>query len=118
MGALWARRAWADSVVPASAGYISYVTIDPAAPSSPRRPAVRVRVLHRPSVVGLARSCGWLTMYIGLPWAHERAARLAAAAADRLASIDGVSLVTPRNSMATLVAFRIGGSPAADAVRS
>ena len=32
---------------------------------------------------------------VGLPWAHERAGRLAAAGADRLAAIDGVSLVTP-----------------------
>jgi selenocysteine lyase/cysteine desulfurase len=67
--------------------------------------------------VGFARSCGWLSMYIGLPWAHERAARLAAAGADRLAGIDGVSLVTPRHAMGTLVTFRIGGWTAADAVR-
>ena len=32
MGALWARRAWADGVVPASAGYISYATFDPVRP--------------------------------------------------------------------------------------
>ena len=25
---------------------------------------------HRPSVIGFARACGWLSMYIGLPWAH------------------------------------------------
>ena len=55
-------------------------------------------------------------MYVGLPWAHERAARLAAWAADRLASIPGVTLVTPRSTMATLVTFRIAGWPAAAAV--
>ena len=118
MGALWARRAWADSVVPASAGFISYETFDHVRPVL--RPGARrfeLGFFHRPSVVGLARSCGWLTMYIGLPWAHERAARLALAAADRLAGIDGVSLVTPRDAMATLVTFRIGGWNAADAVR-
>jgi L-cysteine/cystine lyase len=54
---------------------------------------------------------------VGLPWAHDRAARLAAAAADRLATIPGVSLVTPRGSMATLVTFRIAGWPASEAVR-
>ena len=96
---------------------LGYAQLDPrghAAP--PRRPPVRGGVFHRPSVIGLARSCGWLSMYVGLPWATERAGRLAAAAADRLASIDGVSLVTPRgNPMATLVTFRIAGWPAADA---
>jgi L-cysteine/cystine lyase len=118
MGALWARRAWADGVVPASAGFISYETFDPIRPVL--RPGARrfeFGFFHRPSVVGFARSCGWLSMYIGLPWAHERAARLAAAGADRLAGIDGVSLVTPRHAMGTLVTFRIGGWTAADAVR-
>jgi L-cysteine/cystine lyase len=118
MGALWARRTWADSVVPASAGYISYASLDAPAPVlHPGARRFELGFFHRPSVVGLARSCGWLTMYIGLPWAHERAARLAAAAADRLAGIDGVALVTPRHAMGTLVSFRIGGWPAADAVR-
>jgi L-cysteine/cystine lyase len=118
MGALWARRAWADSVVPASAGFISYETFDPVRPVlHPGARRFEFGFFHRPSVVGLARSCGWLTMYIGLPWAHDRAARLAAAAADRLAAIDGVTLVTPRDAMATLVTFRVSGWPAADAVR-
>lgn len=64
---------------------------------------------HKPSVVGLARSAGWLSMYVGLPWAYERAARLAAGAADRLAGMPGVTLVTPRARMATLVSFRVAG---------
>ena len=64
---------------------------------------------HEPSIVGLARSAGWLSMYVGLPWAHARAALLAAAAADRLAATPGVTLVTPRGAMATLVSFRVEG---------
>jgi selenocysteine lyase/cysteine desulfurase len=48
-------------------------------------------------------------MFVGLPWAHERAARLARIAADRLATTPGVTLVTPRQRMATLVAFRVAG---------
>jgi L-cysteine/cystine lyase len=67
---------------------------------------------HKPSVVGLARSCGWLSMYVGLPWIHARGTTLARAAADRLAGIPGVELLTPRDSMATLVTFRIAGWPA------
>jgi L-cysteine/cystine lyase len=64
---------------------------------------------HKPSIAGLARSIGWLSMFVGLPWAHERAARLARAAADRLASTPGVALVTPRDRMGTLVSFRVAG---------
>jgi len=48
-------------------------------------------------------------MVAGLPWAHERAARMAAGAADRLAVTQGVTLVTPRARMATLVSFRVAG---------
>jgi L-cysteine/cystine lyase len=118
MGALWARRAWADGVVPASAGFISFSATGPGEPvfhAGARR--FELGFFHRPSVVGLARSCGWLTMYVGLPWAHERAARLAAATADRLTRIDGVTIATPTASMGTLLTFRIAGWPAADAVR-
>ena len=67
---------------------------------------------HAPSLVGLARSAGWLAMQVGLPWAHARAAGLAHAAAVRLADTPGVTLVTPPDRMATLVTFRIPGWPA------
>jgi L-cysteine/cystine lyase len=46
-------------------------------------------------------------MYVGLPWIHDRGTAVARAAADRLAAIDGVELLTPRDHMATLVTFRI-----------
>ena len=71
---------------------------------------------HKPSLVGLARSAGWLSMYVGLPWAHGRAARLASEAADRLAATPGVTLVTPRSQMATLVSFRVAGWTADEVV--
>jgi L-cysteine/cystine lyase len=70
---------------------------------------------HRPSVIGLARSVGWLTMYVGLNWAMDRAARLAAGAYARLAAIDGVEMVTPAGHGGTLITFRIGGWTAAQA---
>ena len=55
-------------------------------------------------------------MYVGLPWALDRAARLAAAARARLASIAGVAMVTPPDQGGTLVTFRIAGWTAAAAV--
>ncbi len=69
--------------------------------------------LHLPSVVGFGRGCGWLSMYVGLEWIHRRSASLAQLAADRLSAIDGVEIVTPRDAMATIVTFRVGGWPAA-----
>lgn len=72
--------------------------------------------LHLPSVVGFARSCGWLSMYVGLEWIHDRGVALASATAARLAAIRGVELLTPLEAMATVIVFRIAGWPAEDAL--
>ena len=71
---------------------------------------------HLPSVVGFARSCGWLSMYVGLEWIHDRGAALTSTAAARLAAIPGVELLTPIDAMATVVVFRIAGWPADEAL--
>jgi L-cysteine/cystine lyase len=94
LGALWARRGVADA--------------------APR--VVDGTAFHKPSVVGFARSCGWLSMYVGLAWIHARGTMLARAAADRLARIAGVEVLTPPDRMAAIVSFRIGGWPADDAL--
>jgi L-cysteine/cystine lyase len=65
--------------------------------------------LYKPAIVGWARSLGWLTMHVGLPWAYTHAAARAVATADRLADIPGVTVLTPRDRMATLVTFRVTG---------
>jgi L-cysteine/cystine lyase len=114
MGALWVRRGLADSVTPATAGYLAYAvtstgTLHPGA----RR--FEASGFHRPSITGFARSLGWLSMYVGLPWAMARAGALAAAAYDRLAAIPGVGMVSPRSALGTLVTFRIDGWSAAAA---
>ena len=67
--------------------------------------------LHRPSVVALGRTVGWLEMHVGLAWALERSARLTAATAASLAAVRGVELLTPDPPGATIVTFRIGGWP-------
>jgi len=64
---------------------------------------------HLPSVVGFARSCGWLSMYVGLEWIYRRGAALAEAAAERLRATPGVEVLTPRDAVATVIAFRIAG---------
>ena len=95
IGALWARRPSGE-----------------AAAGDPATPADGSSTFHKPSVVGFARSCGWLSMYVGLPWIHARGTSLARSAADRLAGIAGVEVLTPRHLMATIVTFRIAGWPA------
>jgi selenocysteine lyase/cysteine desulfurase len=67
---------------------------------------------HRPSVVAMARAIGWLTMFVGLEFVHRRGAEMAHYAADGLAEIDGLTVLTPRDRMANLVTFRIAGWPA------
>jgi L-cysteine/cystine lyase len=117
MGALWVRRPFAEAMVPALAGYGSYATMDFDAPTlHPGARRFEVAGFHRPSVVGFARSLGWLTMYVGVPWMQERAIRLARGMADRLAAIPGVAVVTPRPAQGTLVSFRIRGWTSAQAV--
>jgi L-cysteine/cystine lyase len=70
---------------------------------------------YRPLVTGLARSIGWLSMYVGLDWIHSRGRAMAVRAADLLGAIPGVTVLTPTDAMATLVTFRIEGWPAAQA---
>jgi selenocysteine lyase/cysteine desulfurase len=70
---------------------------------------------HLPSLVGFARGCGWLSMYVGLPWVHERGRRLTERLADRLAAISGARVHTPE-SRATTLAFSVDGWPAAEAL--
>lgn len=65
--------------------------------------------LPRGALLGLARSVGWLLMYVGLPWAFERAERLASLLRERLARFDGVELRTGQRGMSTTVPFRIAG---------
>lgn len=116
-GALWVRRELADATVPAQAGYATYASF---ALDAPRLHAGARRFeptgFHRPSIAGFARSLGWLTMYVGIRWAQERANRLARGMADRLAGIPGVTVVTPRPAAGTLVSFRIAGWTAAQAL--
>jgi selenocysteine lyase/cysteine desulfurase len=61
----------------------------------------------RGTLVALARSVGWLLMYAELPWILARTATLVDRLIDGLAAVEGVELLTDRESHAALVAFRI-----------
>ncbi len=63
----------------------------------------------RGSLLALARSVGWLLMYVELPWVVARTGRLARRLSESLASIHGVELANGRSVHAALMAFRIAG---------
>jgi L-cysteine/cystine lyase len=111
MGALWVARDALARALPSFASYLAFSAHDAHGGRTWHAGARRFELagFHRPSVRGMARAIGWLTMFVGLPWAHERAAAMAGYAADALATIPNVTVLTPRDRMAGLVSFRIGG---------
>ncbi len=114
MGAIAVAPGVRDRLQPALGGHFTFETVAPngVAVRWPDARKFESSNFHRPSIVGMARSIGWLSMFVGLEWVYARGAAMARSAADRLAAIDGVDLVTPREHMATLVTFRIAGWPA------
>lgn len=118
MGALWASPRAIERAAQSTTGWYSFedLGLDGNGRYHPNARRFEGSNYHKPSVVGFARSCGWLSMYVGLPWVLERGPRLARAAANRLAAIKGVTLLTPLERMATLVTFRIGGWTADEAL--
>src|SRR5581483_2884158 len=67
--------------------------------------------------VGLARSAGWLAMYVGLDWVLRRAVPLADSLRDRLGAIPGVEIVTPSDPpLGPVVALRVAGWRSDDVV--
>jgi L-cysteine/cystine lyase len=111
MGALVVDPATARRHSPSLAGWFSFETVDGTGSADWWPDARRFELggFHRPSVVGMARSIGWLSMFVGLDFVLRRGPAMAAAAHDRLAAIPGVTVMTPRHAMGGLVTFRIAG---------
>jgi selenocysteine lyase/cysteine desulfurase len=63
--------------------------------------------LPRRGALGVARSVGWLLMYVGLPWALARTRALAARLASGLAAVPGVHLAAGQEVASPLVPFAI-----------
>jgi selenocysteine lyase/cysteine desulfurase len=76
--------------------------------SRPREAGVDVPEpeVGRTQMLGLARSVGWLEMYVGLPWIYERTAALAARLVAGLEAVGGVQVLTPEARAAT-ACFRL-----------
>ena len=114
MGALWVAPAALERIRPTFTAYFTYDHLAPGEPYQLFPDARRFEsgTLNQPAVIGFGRSLGWLAMYVGLEWIYERAGRLARRTADALAAMSGVTVVTPRHQMASLITFRIDGWPA------
>jgi len=118
-GAVYCARSVMDRPRLTFGSYWSFESIDLEAQGALWPDARRFDAagFHGPSVQGLARSAAWLSMFVGLPWVHDRIATLAGTAADMLADVPGVEVLTPRGNMAGLVTFRIAGWGSTEALR-
>jgi L-cysteine/cystine lyase len=111
LGALWVARELLAGARSTFAGYFTFASVDSRGNRSLTEDARRFQSVgfHRPSIVGMARAIGWLTMFVGLEFVHRRGAEMARYALERLASFDGVEVLTPPDRMAGLLSFRIRG---------
>jgi len=69
----------------------------------------QVSGFSRPALAGAARAVGWLSMQVGLPWATERAQRLAAQFHAAVRAVPGVEMLAPAGGHATIVSLRVAG---------
>jgi L-cysteine/cystine lyase len=60
-------------------------------------------------LAGQIAATNWVKDEVGLDWAYERIERLGNGAYDALAEMDGVTMVTPRDAKAGLLAFTFDG---------
>jgi L-cysteine/cystine lyase len=66
---------------------------------------------------GQATSTNWICRELGMSWVAGRIAQTAAHTWDELSRIKGVSMVTPREALAGLVAFNVDGITGQDLCR-
>ena len=114
MGALVVDRSSIGRLTPSLGGWFAFERVDGRGEAEWWSDARRFEssAYSLASIAGMARSIGWLSMYVGLDFVYRRGMAMATYAADRLARIPGVSVLTPRRSMGTLVTFTVPGWPA------
>jgi L-cysteine/cystine lyase len=107
-GLLYVRKDRFTDIAPT---YIRYGQFDPSGYFIPAEGAKRYEVgeFYSPAVAAQETALRWLRDDVGFAWAHDRIAELGADFRYRLTSIDGVTAITPSQSMAGLVNFNIAG---------
>jgi L-cysteine/cystine lyase len=93
-------------------GYASIAAMEHAGGHfTPRPGADRYEVggVFTPAILGNVTSLKFIRETAGQEWAYERIKSLGQYCWNKLAEIDGVSMVTPQNQMAGLVSFKLEG---------
>jgi L-cysteine/cystine lyase len=65
--------------------------------------------VNQPAIAGYTSSVSWISQELGMEWVHQRISELGQYAWDKLANIDGVTVLTPKDRMAGLVSFTVEG---------
>jgi L-cysteine/cystine lyase len=65
--------------------------------------------VNQPAIVGYTSSVSWIDQDLDLDWVHSRIAELGQYAWDKLSSVDGVHVLTPKDKMAGLISFTVEG---------
>jgi L-cysteine/cystine lyase len=107
-GALYIRS---DRLTHFKPTYIRMAQADPNGYLLPAAGAARFESadFNTPTVLAQLATLTWLQDEVGLDWMYDRIASLGGRCWDALAQIENVSVVTPRNRMAGIVAFNIAG---------
>ena len=107
-GLLYVRKDRFADIAPT---YARYGQFEPSGYFIPAEGAKRYEIgeFYRPAVAAQEAALRWLRDEVGFDWAYDRIAALGADFRRRLASFDGVTVVTPRQPMAGLVNFNIAG---------
>lgn len=109
-GALYVRRDRLGTIRPT---YLRYGTFDPAGFVVPTPGAARYEMGERYDPATRAQLAGlrWLVDDVGLDWLYSRIAALGRRCWDKLHEILGTTIITPRDRMAGIVCFNVGGWP-------
>jgi len=101
----------ADTFRPIIGGYMAFDGQPLNGVGTLRSDARRFQVsgFSRPALAGAARAAGWFSMQVGLPWATERAQRLAAEFHAAVRDVPGVQMLAPVGGHATIVSLRVEG---------
>ena len=107
-GLLYVRRDRFADIAPT---YTRYGQFEPSGYFIPAEGAKRYEIgeFYSPAIAAQEAALRWLRDEVGLEWAYDRIATLGADFRRRLATIDGVSVITPSEPMAGLVNFTVAG---------